>query len=71
MTIPLAAALQAARVYDLEQQRLRGMPIHRAHPPGYFYGMHSRHRDTYRQAEYVPRSSAAGVRETAIAPLRR
>jgi hypothetical protein len=48
MTIPLATALQAARVYDLEQQRFHGMPIHRAHPAGYFYGLQSRHRDTYR-----------------------
>jgi hypothetical protein len=46
MTLPLAAALQAARVYDLEQQRFHGMPIHRAHPAGYFYGLSSRHRDS-------------------------
>ena len=61
MTIPLAAALRAARVYDLEQQRFHGMPIHRAHPAGYFYGLSSRHRDTYRHAGYGPRTSASGV----------
>lgn len=61
MTLPLAAALQAARVYDLEQQRFHGMPIHRAHPAGYFYGLSSRHRDTHRRAGYGPRSSSSGV----------
>ena len=61
MTLPLAAALRAARVYDLEQQRFHGMPIHAAHPAGYFYGLQCRHRDAYRQAEHGPRSSASGV----------
>jgi kynurenine formamidase len=61
MTIPLTAALRAARVYDLEQQRFHGMPIHAAHPAGYFYGLQCRHRDGYRQAGYGPRTSASGV----------
>jgi kynurenine formamidase len=51
----------AARVYDLEQPRFRGMPIHPSHLPGYFYALHRRHRDTYRPAEHGPRSGASGV----------
>ncbi len=51
----------AARVYDLEQPRFRGMPIHPTHLPGYFYALHRRHRDTYRPAEHGPRSGASGV----------
>src|SRR5207244_180466 len=31
MTTSLAALLRAARVYDLEQPRFRGMPIHPTH----------------------------------------
>ena len=51
----------SARVYDLEQPRYRGMPIHPSHLPGYFYALHRRHRDTYRPAEHGPRSGASGV----------
>jgi kynurenine formamidase len=51
----------SARVYDLEQPRFRGMPVHPTHLPGYFYGLHRRHRDTYRPAEHGPRSGASGV----------
>jgi kynurenine formamidase len=51
----------SARVYDLEQPRFRGMPIHPTHLPGYFYALHRRHRDTYRPAEHGPRSGASGV----------
>jgi kynurenine formamidase len=54
-------SLLSARVYDLEQPRFRGMPIHQAHLPGYFYALHRRHRDTYRPEENGPRSSASGV----------
>ena len=54
-------SLLAARVYDLEQPRFRGMPIHPSHQPGYFYALHRRHRDTYRPAEHGPRSGASGV----------
>jgi kynurenine formamidase len=61
MTPSWLDSLLSARVYDLEQPRFRGMPIHPAHQPGYFYALHRRHRDTYRPAENGPRSSASGV----------
>jgi kynurenine formamidase len=61
MTASLAESLRAARVYDLEQPRFRGMPIHPTHRPGYFYALHRRHRDTYAPAEHGPRSGASGV----------
>jgi kynurenine formamidase len=54
-------ALRSARVYDLEQPRFAGMPVHPSHHPGYFYALHRRHRDTYRPASQGPRSSASGV----------
>src|SRR6516165_442833 len=57
----LASLLRSARVYDLEQPRFAGMPIHPAHRPGYFYALHRRHRDTYRPQQHGPRSSASGV----------
>jgi kynurenine formamidase len=57
----LAEQLRSARVYDLEQPRFAGMPIHPAHQPGYFYALHRRHRDTYQPAADGPRSSASGV----------
>jgi kynurenine formamidase len=57
----LVALLKAARVYDLEQPRFAGMPIHASHRPGYFYALHRRHRDNYRPAEHGPRSGASGV----------
>src|SRR5260221_7854183 len=53
--------LAAARVFDLEQPRFAGMPVHPAHKPGYFYGLHRRHRDSYRPNEHGPRSGASGV----------
>ena len=53
--------LSAARVFDLEQPRFAGMPVHPAHKPGYFYGLHRRHRDSYRPDQYGPRSGASGV----------
>src|SRR5947209_3700210 len=61
MTASLADLLQRARVYDLEQPRFAGMPIHPAHRPGYFYALHRRHRDTYHPDVQGPRSSASGV----------
>ena len=61
MNLPLVDHLKAAKVYDLEQPRFRGMPIHPAHRPGYFYGLHRRHRDGYRPQEYGPRTGASGV----------
>jgi len=54
-------SLLSARVYDLEQPRFAGMPIHPAHRPGYFYALHRRHRDTYRPSAQGTRSSASGV----------
>jgi len=61
MSTTLAEQLRSARVYDLEQPRFAGMPIHPSHWPGYFYALHRRHRDTYRPASHGPRSSASGV----------
>jgi kynurenine formamidase len=61
MTPVLAAQLRQAKVYDLEQPRFAGMPIHPAHRPGYFYALHRRHRDTYQPDVQGPRSSASGV----------
>jgi kynurenine formamidase len=61
MTVPLAEQLKTARVYDLEQPRFRGMPIHPGHLPGYHYALYRRHRDTYQQGTKGPRSSASGL----------
>src|SRR4029079_1367099 len=57
----LLERLAAAQIFDLEQPRFAGMPIHPAHKPGYFYGLHRRHRDSYRPDRFGPRSSASGV----------
>jgi kynurenine formamidase len=61
MTPSWLDSLRSARVYDLEQPRFRGMPIHPTHRPGYFYALHRRHRDTYDPAAHGPRSGASGV----------
>jgi kynurenine formamidase len=61
MSPTLIELLAAARVYDLEQPRFAGMPIHPSHRPGYHYALHRRHRDTYRPGDQGPRSSASGV----------
>jgi kynurenine formamidase len=61
MPLSLADQLQAARVFDLEQPRFHGMPIHASHRPGYFYALHRRHRDTYRPELHGPRTSASGT----------
>lgn len=61
MNISLAERLRSAKVYDLEQPRFQGMPIHPSHEPGYFYALHRRHRDTYRPERNGPRSGASGV----------
>jgi kynurenine formamidase len=58
---PLIDALAGARVFDLEQPRFAGMPIHPAHQPGYFYALHRRHRDSYRPDTFGPRSGSSGV----------
>ena len=57
----LAERLASARVFDLEQPRFAGMPVHPAHKPGYFYGLHRRHRDSYRPEKFGPRSGASGT----------
>src|SRR5262245_50366914 len=57
----LIDALRHARVFDLEQPRFAGMPIHPAHKPGYHYALHRRHRDTYRPAQHGPRSGSSGI----------
>jgi kynurenine formamidase len=61
MPSTLAEQLAQAKVYDLEQPRYRGMPIHPAHQPGYFYALHRRHADNYRPQTSGPRSSASGI----------
>jgi kynurenine formamidase len=61
MSATLAEQLRTARVYDLEQPRFAGMPIHPTHRPGYFYALHRRHRDTYQPAAHGPRSAASGT----------
>jgi kynurenine formamidase len=61
MSVTLIEQLQSARVYDLEQPRFTGMPIHESHRPGYFYALHRRHRDTYQPEVHGPRSSASGL----------
>jgi kynurenine formamidase len=61
MTVSLAERLHRARVYDLEQPRFHGMPIHPAHRPGYFYALQRRHRDNYQPQRYGPRTSASGT----------
>ena len=53
--------IAGARVFDLEQPRFAGMPMHPAHKPGYFYALHRRHRDSYRPDKYGPRTGASGV----------
>ncbi len=61
MTPAWLDSLTSARVYDLEQLRFPGMPVHAAHRPGYFYALYRRHRDGYRPAEHGPRTGASGV----------
>src|SRR5277367_3556276 len=58
---PWLAGLLAARVYDLEQPRFAGMPIHPTHKPGYFYALHRRHRDNYQPETEGPRSGSSGI----------
>jgi kynurenine formamidase len=57
----LAEQLANARMFDLEQPRFAGMPIHPAHKPGYFYALHRRHRDSYRPEQFGPRSGSSGT----------
>ena len=52
---------QQVRMFDLEQPRFAGMPIHPAHQPGYSYFLYRRHSDNYRPEELGVRNSASGV----------
>src|SRR5262249_51185460 len=61
MTPSWLDSLLSARVYDLAQPPLAGTPTPPAHKPGYFYGLHRRHRDTYQPQCHGPRSSASGT----------
>ena len=61
MTPSWINSLRSAHVYDLEQPRFAGMPIHPSHRPGYFYALHRRHRDTLQPEKHGPRSSASGM----------
>ena len=56
MTPSWIDSLVSARVYDLEQPRFAGMPIHPVHRPGYFYALHRRHRDGWQPERHGPRS---------------
>jgi kynurenine formamidase len=49
------------RIFDLEQPRFQGMPIHESHQPGYFYLLHRRHSDGYQPGQSERRTGAAGV----------
>ncbi len=60
-TADLLRTVTGRRVYDLEQPRVAGMPIHPAHRPGYLYQLHRRHRDGYDPRRGGPRSGASGV----------
>jgi len=61
MSASLADQLRTAKVYDLEQPRRAGMPVHPAHAPGYFYALHRRHRDSYQPQTNGPRTGASGT----------
>ncbi len=57
----LISLVRGARVFDLEQPRYAGMPIHPSHRPGYLYSLYRRHQDTYAPERDGPRSSASGI----------
>ncbi|MBI3734405.1 MAG: cyclase family protein [Chloroflexi bacterium] len=57
----LLAFAARARVFDLEQPRFAGMPLHPSHLPGYIYHLYRRHEDTYRPERDGPRSSSSGM----------
>lgn len=50
-----------SRVFDLEQPRFEGMPIHASHRPGYSYLLHRHHEDEYQPEDSGTRTSAAGI----------
>jgi kynurenine formamidase len=51
----------AAQVFDLEQPRFKGMPVHDSHQPGYFYSLHRRHSDAVRNGIEGARTGSSGV----------
>jgi kynurenine formamidase len=57
----LLGVVLGRKVYDLEQPRTAGMPVHPAHRPGYLYHLHRRHEDTYDPERSGPRSGASGT----------
>jgi kynurenine formamidase len=57
--VSLLEALAAARIFDLEQPRYAGMPVHPAHAPGFNYFLHRQHGRGV--PEPPPRTSASGV----------
>jgi kynurenine formamidase len=60
-TADLLRAVLEGHVYDLEQPRRAGMPVHSAHRPGYAYHLYRRHRDGYDPRRSGPRTSASGM----------
>lgn len=52
---------QPMRVFDLEQPRTQGMPVHENHQPGYLYVLYRRHDDALTNGPPGPRSSASGM----------
>lgn len=52
---------RSAQVFDLEQPRFRGMPIHESHQPGYLYALHRRHSDAIRNGSPGARTGSSGV----------
>lgn len=52
---------RAAQIFDLEQPRFKGMPIHDSHQPGYFYALHRRHSDAVRNGIAGARTGSSGV----------
>jgi kynurenine formamidase len=60
-TNALIETIAGCRIYDLEQERFRGMPTHPAHMPGYLYTLYRQHRSTYKPEEHGLRSSASGL----------
>lgn len=52
---------RAVQVFDLEQPRFKGMPIHESHMPGYFYALHRRHSDAVRSRLPGARTGSSGM----------
>ncbi len=47
---------EGLRVFDLEQPRTAGMPVHPSHRPGYSYFLHRHHEDEYGPERTGPRT---------------